>query len=187
MDKVVVWAGIMALAVGGTAIPAAAHADVLAVGAGEAHWIAGGPAGAAPRAQPRGAAMPHAWQPVIAALAERYDLSPAVIEALVAVESGWRIDARSPKGARGLAQLMPQTARAMGIDSDDPVANISGGARLLHGLMVRFGGSLDAALAAYNAGAARVEAAGGVPHIAETRRYVAAIMARLAARANGGT
>lgn len=179
-------AGIAVVGVALLAAPAA-RADVLAVDGTGAHWIAGGPAQPGVAAHRHAAMAPPAWRPVIAALAERYDLAPAVIEALIAVESGWRADAVSPKGARGLAQLMPATARAMGVNSDDPVQNVTAGARLLHMLMLRFGGNLDAALAAYNAGSARVEAARGVPAIAETRAYVAAIMARLAARANGGT
>jgi soluble lytic murein transglycosylase-like protein len=97
-------------------------------------------------------------------------------------ESRWQAGAVSPKGARGLAQLMPQTARALGADADDPVQNVAAGARYLHGLLEGFHGNLEAALAAYNAGPARVARAGGVPPIAETRRYVAAILARLAAQ-----
>jgi soluble lytic murein transglycosylase-like protein len=133
-------------------------------------------------AAPRGTTMPAAWRGTIAVLAERYDLSPAVIEALVWQESRWQAGAVSPKGARGLAQLMPQTARALGANPDDPVANVAAGARYLHALLGSFHGNLEEALAAYDAGPARVARAGGVPAIAETRSYVAAILARLAAQ-----
>jgi soluble lytic murein transglycosylase-like protein len=79
----------------------------------------------------------------------------------------------------GLTQLMPATARALGVDPRDPVANLEGGARYLRLMLDRFGGDVVKALAAYNAGPERVERAGGVPAIRETREYVAAIMARL--------
>jgi soluble lytic murein transglycosylase-like protein len=173
-----------ALIATGLAATASARADVMAVDQGEARWISGGPAAPhrAPRAAPATTTTPAAWHSTIARLAERYDLSPAVIEALVWQESRWRSDAVSPKGARGLAQLMPQTARALGADPDDPAQNIAAGAQYLHSLLEGFHGNLEAALAAYNAGPARVARAGGVPPIAETRAYVAAILARLAAQ-----
>jgi len=165
---------------------APARADVMAINDGQASWISGGPAQphVAHHAAPRVVTTPAAWRGTILLLAERYDLAPAVIEALVWQESRWQAGAVSPKGARGLAQLMPQTARALGADADDPVQNVTAGARYLHGLLEGFHGNLEAALAAYNAGPARVARAGGVPPIAETRRYVAAILARLAAQSN---
>jgi soluble lytic murein transglycosylase-like protein len=116
---------------------------------------------------------------LLARTAARYSLSPALLEALVWQESRWRNEAVSPKGAMGLTQLMPATARALGVDPRDPVANLEGGARYLRLLLDRFGGDVVKALAAYNAGPGRVERAGGVPAIRETRAYVAAIMARL--------
>jgi len=167
------------------AAAAPAHPDVMAVNDGQTQWVAGGPTPPKPHVirpmMPRGPAAPAAWHDTIAALAERYDLSPAVIEALVWQESRWHAGAVSPKGARGFAQLMPQTARAMGADPDNPVENITAGARYLHALLDSFHGNLELALAAYNAGPARVARDGRVPQIAETRGYVAAILARLAA------
>ena len=74
---------------------------------------------------------------------------------------------------------MPATARAMGVDPRDPAANLDGGARYLRIQLDTFGGDVEQALAAYNAGPGRVRAAGGVPRIAETKAYVAAIMARM--------
>jgi soluble lytic murein transglycosylase-like protein len=75
---------------------------------------------------------------------------------------------------------MPGTARAMGVDAGDPYANLEGGARYLRLQLDAFGGDLEKALAAYNAGPGRVIAAGGIPAIRETRAYVASVMARLA-------
>jgi len=123
--------------------------------------------------------VPQLYAAKVAELAARYDLSPVLIEALVWQESRWRADARSPVGARGLAQLMPGTARYLGVNPDDPFANLEGGARYLREQIDRFDGDIERALAAYNAGPGRVERAGGIPNIRETRGYVSAIMARL--------
>ena len=170
--------------------PASARADVMEVGASGYSWVAGGPAAPAPSAAvaalpadpaPSSAPVPPRWQPHVAALSTRYDLSPALIEALVWQESRWNPAATSPKGARGLAQLMPGTARHLGVDALDPAANLEGGARYLRQQIDLFGGDLEKALAAYNAGPGRVQKAGGVPRIAETQAYVAAIMGRLSA------
>ncbi|WP_247717925.1 lytic transglycosylase domain-containing protein [Qipengyuania proteolytica] len=126
-----------------------------------------------------GAAIPVTYQAKVAELSTRYDLAPALIEALVWQESRWRHGAVSPVGARGLAQLMPGTARDLGVNPDDPFANLEGGARYLREQLDRFDGDLEKALAAYNAGPGRVERAGGIPRIRETQLYVAAIMGRL--------
>ncbi|MFV0643036.1 MAG: lytic transglycosylase domain-containing protein [Sphingomonadaceae bacterium] len=123
--------------------------------------------------------LPVAYASKVHELAARYDLSPTLIEALVWQESRWRPNARSWAGARGLAQLMPATAQEMGVNPDDPYANLEGGARYLRAQLDRFDGDLEKALAAYNAGPGRVERAGGIPNIRETQNYVAAIMGRL--------
>lgn len=125
------------------------------------------------------AAVPAAYRAKVAELAARFDLSPALIEALVWQESRWRTGAVSPVGARGLAQLMPGTARELGVDANDPSANLEGGARYLRAQMDRFDGNVEKALAAYNAGPGRVIRSGGVPRIRETQLYVSAIMGRL--------
>jgi len=78
-----------------------------------------------------------------------------------------------------LAQLMPATARQLGVDPQDPFASLEGGARYLRMQLDQFDGDVERALAAYNAGPARVQRAGGVPAIRETQMYVASIMARL--------
>ncbi len=129
--------------------------------------------------QQHAAGVPATYTATIAALAAQYDLSPALLEALVWQESRWRENAVSPAGARGLAQLMPGTARDLGVNPDDPFANLEGGARYLRQQLDRFDGDLELALAAYNAGPARVARSGRVPNIRETQNYVAAIMGRL--------
>jgi soluble lytic murein transglycosylase-like protein len=125
-------------------------------------------------------AGPERWSLRVAELAAKYDISPALLEAVVWQESRWNPAAVSPVGARGLAQLMPGTARQMGVNARDPQANLEGGARYLRMQLDAFGGDVEKALAAYNAGPGRVIEAGGIPAIRETRAYVASIMARLA-------
>jgi soluble lytic murein transglycosylase-like protein len=126
------------------------------------------------------AGIPPQYAAKINELAHRFDLSPALLEAVVWQESRWRHNAVSHAGARGLAQLMPGTARYLGVDPDDPMQNLEGGARYLREQLDRFDGDLEKALAAYNAGPGRVIRAGGIPRIRETQLYVAAIMGRLA-------
>jgi len=191
-------AGIAVCAWGGPA-----SADVLEIGADGAQWVSGPAAAQTTRellsasyATPDlediavpdeavaftaddGSAIPVAYAAKVEELAARFDLSPALIEAVVWQESRWHAGAISPKGARGLAQLMPGTASYLGVDARDPLANLEGGARYLREQLDRFDGDLEKALAAYNAGPGRVEAAGGVPNIRETKAYVAAIMGRL--------
>ena len=113
--------------------------------------------------------------------ARRYEVSPDLLAALVWQESRWQPGALSAKGAMGLGQLMPATARALAVDPRDAGANLAGAAHYLRQLLDLFDGDVERALAAYNAGPARVLKAGGVPRIAETRAYVSAIMERLTA------
>jgi hypothetical protein len=109
----------------------------------------------------------------------RHGLDPALVRAVVAVESGFQAQAVSPKGAQGLMQLMPATARELGVvDPFDPAANLDGGSRYLRSLVARYEGDLGKALAAYNAGMGAVERHGGVPPYAETRRYVQKVLGR---------
>ncbi|MEM9349315.1 MAG: lytic transglycosylase domain-containing protein [Pseudomonadota bacterium] len=96
---------------------------------------------------------------------------------LVQQESGWNPKARSHKGAYGLAQLMPATARYLRVDPTDPQQNLEGGARYLAEQYRKFG-SWRLALAAYNAGPHRVEQYGGVPPFKETQNYVRIILGR---------
>lgn len=92
-------------------------------------------------------------------------------------ESGGDPGARSSKGAIGLMQLMPETARELGVDPNDPQQNIIGGVRYLGQMLKRFGGNVAYALAAYNAGPRAVEEYHGVPPFAETQAYVASVLA----------
>jgi hypothetical protein len=109
--------------------------------------------------------------------AERYGVEEALIKAVIRVESGFNSRAVSPKGARGLMQLMPGTASMLGVrDSFDPRQNIDGGVRHLRGLMDRFGSDLKLALAAYNAGEQAVVNHRGIPPYRETRDYVTRIL-----------
>jgi soluble lytic murein transglycosylase-like protein len=179
-----------------------ARADVLELGSDGARWVAGPlaeraapvAASAAPEVLPdnlglpahaiadparHAAGIPPRYAAKIAELAARFDLSPSLLEALVWQESRWQEQAVSPVGAQGLAQLMPGTARYLGVNPHDPFQNLEGGARYLREQLDRFGGDLEKALAAYNAGPGRVERAGGIPNIRETKQYVAAIMGRL--------
>lgn len=126
------------------------------------------------------AAGPTRWRERVAQLAAKYDISPTLLEAVVWQESRWNELAVSPVGARGLTQLMPGTAAQMGVNAGDPMANLEGGARYLRMQLDAFGGDIEKALAAYNAGPGRVQKAGGIPNIRETKAYVASIMARLA-------
>lgn len=105
-------------------------------------------------------------------------LSPVLLEAVVWEESRWNEKAVSRKGAIGLSQLMPETAEELGVDPNDPIANLRGGARYLKKQMDRFD-DLELALAAYCAGPERVAAAGGVPPIREVRTYIDAIIGRI--------
>jgi soluble lytic murein transglycosylase-like protein len=105
-------------------------------------------------------------------------LSPDLLKAVAWQESRGRVDAVSPKGAIGPMQLMPGTARMMGVNPHDPVDNVRGGALYLRRQLERFG-SVPLALAAYNAGPGAVLRHGGVPPFRETQRYVAAILQRL--------
>lgn len=108
--------------------------------------------------------------------ARRHGLPPSLLRAVAWQESRGRPDALSSKGARGVMQLMPGTAAAMGVDPDDPDDNLRGGALYLRRQLDRFG-SVPLALAAYNAGPGAVQRFGGVPPYRETRSYVASIMA----------
>jgi len=120
--------------------------------------------------------VPAQYAPLLKQAATAANVSPTLLSALVWQESRWNPQAVSPKGAIGLAQLMPATARYLGVNPVDPAANLIGGARYLRQLLDEFDGDVEKALAAYNAGPGRVRNAGGVPAIAETRAYVASIV-----------
>ncbi len=112
---------------------------------------------------------------IIAAASARYGVDPALVWAIIAVESAFTPDARSPKGAMGLMQLMPATAAQYAVgDPFDPAQNIEAGTRHLRSLLDRFDTTM--ALAAYNAGVGAVARFGGIPPYRETREYVARVL-----------
>ena len=117
----------------------------------------------------------------------QYGVDPRLVMALIAVESGFQIHARSPAGAYGLGQLMPATWQALRINPADPISNIYGTVRVLRGHLDRYGHTnLPLALAAYNAGRGAVTRYGGVPPFAETQWYVYNVQA-LYVRFTGGS
>ena len=132
------------------------------------------------------APVPQQYSAALDFAARSASVSPQLLAALVWQESRWDAKAVSPKGAVGLTQLMPGTARDLGVDPTDPLANLLGGARYLRQLLDQFDGNVEKALAAYNAGPGRVRSAGGVPAIAETRNYVASIVRRISTVSMGG-
>ncbi|HTS27769.1 MAG TPA: transglycosylase SLT domain-containing protein [Bryobacteraceae bacterium] len=115
--------------------------------------------------------------PIIDGAAKEQSVHPKLLRAVIEQESGFRPCAVSPKGAKGLMQLMPDTAAELGVnDPFDPKENVEAGARYLRQLLERYKGDLKQALGAYNAGPATVDQAGGIPNIRETRDYVQAIL-----------
>lgn len=122
---------------------------------------------------------PDELRALAAETARRHGLDPNLVLAVVGVESAFRVDAVSPKGAQGLMQLMPATAVSLGVsDPLDPQQNLDGGVRHLGSLLALYRGNLRKALAAYNAGAGAVERYGGPPPYRETRDYVRRVLAR---------
>jgi len=130
--------------------------------------------GAAPRP------IPAAYAPMIESAAARVDLAPALLDALARQESNYNPAAVSRKGAIGIMQLMPATAKALNLNPRDPAQNILGGAIVLRQALNAFGGQIDLALAAYNAGQGAVARYGGIPPYAETRAYVRQNLDKLA-------
>ncbi|MBF0497483.1 MAG: transglycosylase SLT domain-containing protein [Deltaproteobacteria bacterium] len=118
------------------------------------------------------------YDDLILSAAAYHDLDPALVKAVVKAESGFNHQAVSPKGARGLMQLMPQTAMEMNVlNTLDPTENIFGGSRYLKGLIFQFSNDLRLALAAYNAGPERVVQYNySIPPYAETQEYVRRVL-----------
>lgn len=114
---------------------------------------------------------------LITTAAEKHEVDPILVLAVIETESSFEKEARSPRGALGLMQLMPATGRWMGAGNLlDPEQNIEAGTRYLKYLESRFKGDLDRQLAAYNAGEGTVRRYGGIPPYQETRQYVARVM-----------
>lgn len=121
----------------------------------------------------RGKAAEKLLHPVIHEVAGQYDVDPSLIKAIIWAESSFNPSAVSKRGAVGLMQLMPATARSLGIkDIRDPESNIDCGVRYFKQLMVQFNGDARLALAAYNAGSNRVLQYNGVPPFQATRHYI---------------
>ncbi|HSV32230.1 MAG TPA: lytic transglycosylase domain-containing protein [Atribacteraceae bacterium] len=122
------------------------------------------------------ASSPEEFDHLVEKYARKYGFEKEFINRVIAAESGFNPDVVSPKGAMGLMQLMPGTARMLGVDDPfDVRQNLEGGMRYLRGLVNRFG-DIRLALAAYNAGSGRVVEYGGVPPFEETQNYVRKIL-----------
>ena len=115
---------------------------------------------------------------LISNIAAKHGVNDKLVKALVNQESGFNPTVVSKAGATGLMQLMPATAKSLGVTNPkDPVQNVDGGVRYLKSMMERYNGNLILALAAYNAGPAAVDKYGGVPPYKETQNYVKNILA----------
>ena len=127
-----------------------------------------------------------AFDPIIEHASTQHGIDPRLVKAVIQVESGFQSRARSSKGAMGLMQLMPGTARdyRVGRNPYDPAKNIQAGTKYLRTLLEKFEFELPLALAAYNAGEAAVRRFGGIPPYAETQAYVAKILALVGASAS---
>lgn len=122
-------------------------------------------------------ASPEKYRDLVASSAARHGVDVRLVHALIEVESAYHSRALSPKGAKGLMQLMPATARQYGaLDLYDPEVNIDAGIRHLKSLLERFRFEVPLALAAYNAGEGAVTRFGGIPPFRETQAYVARIL-----------
>jgi soluble lytic murein transglycosylase-like protein len=130
----------------------------------------GGPAGA-------GSTAGATYEELIRLASGRHSVDADLIRAVIKAESDFNSHARSNKGAMGLMQLMPDTARLHNVgDAYDPNENVDGGVRHLKMLLERYQGDLTLSLAAYNAGSGAVEKHGGIPPFAETREYVRRVL-----------
>ena len=126
---------------------------------------------------PAGMSVSGDYDQVIRSASDRHSIDADLVRAVIKAESDFNSNARSSKGAMGLMQLMPDTARLHNVlNAYDPVDNIEGGVRHLRMLLERFQGDLGLSLAAYNAGSGAVEKFGGIPPYAETREYVRRVL-----------
>lgn len=129
-----------------------------------------------------------AIEPWVQQLAPAYGLSPSLVNAVIAQESGFNPSAVSSAGAMGLMQIMPATAASLGLtDPFDPVANLRAGMSYLASLVSRYNGDIPLALAAYNAGPEAVSRYGGIPPYPQTEQYVSDILSNWASQASTST
>ena len=113
------------------------------------------------------------FHPIIIKAAGRYEVDPALVKAIIMAESGYNPRAISKRGAKGLMQLMPHTAKALGVENIfDPEHNVNAGVKYFKGLLNRFGGDVELALAAYNAGSRKVRQYKGIPPFRSTKLYI---------------
>ncbi|MDP6180801.1 MAG: lytic transglycosylase domain-containing protein [Desulfatiglandales bacterium] len=113
------------------------------------------------------------FHPIIQKAASRYDIDPALVKAIIITESDYNPHAVSKKGAKGLMQLMPVTARSLGVeDAFNPEQNIHAGVRYFKSLLKQFDGDVKLALATYNAGSSNVRHYNGIPPFKDTKRYL---------------
>lgn len=117
------------------------------------------------------------WEPLLQDLSSRYNVDPDLVRAVMRCESGGNPAAVSRAGAMGLMQLMPGTAKGLGVDPKDPARNLEGGIKYLAQLSDKYDGDPIKMLAAYNAGPGRVDSYGGIPPFPETQNYVKNVMA----------
>ena len=116
---------------------------------------------------------PAALDQMVRQTAEKHNVDPELVRAVISTESNWNVSALSSKGAQGLMQLVPGTAHQLGVgNAFDPAQNVDAGVRYLGMMLQRYNGDLKLALAAYNAGPSIVDRFGGVPNYRETRNYV---------------
>ena len=120
-------------------------------------------------------------QATILQVAREQNMDPNLLRAVVDAESGFNPNETSKTGAMGLMQLMPDTARSVGVANVlNPYQNLTGGAKYLNQMIKRYDGNVALALAAYNAGPGKVDKARGIPNIPETQKYVNRIMTQVA-------
>jgi soluble lytic murein transglycosylase-like protein len=117
------------------------------------------------------------WEDKLRELCEQYEVDPDLARSVMRMESGGNPNAISRVGAIGLMQLMPGTAKELGVDPKDPERNLEGGIKYLSQLADKYDGDYVKTLAAYNAGPSRVDSYGGVPPFPETQRYVKNVLA----------
>jgi soluble lytic murein transglycosylase len=154
--------------------PRVVHENVIAAKA------VGQEADEAAEAKPAKAPPPSNFREAVDRIAERNQLPPLLVHSVIKVESNYNPNAISPKGAQGLMQLIPSTARRFGVSNAfNPVENVEGGARYLRYLLDLYKGDYRLALAAYNAGEGAVARHGGVPPYAETVNYLQQVQNRL--------
>jgi soluble lytic murein transglycosylase-like protein len=181
----------------------AARADVLAIGDDGTVTVHSGPAlyasadlkpqalpverQSVARVRPGNTTAASTVRTAIANAAAHYALSPLLVSAVAWRESAFHANAVSPKGASGIMQLMPETARAYCASPCSPSANVEAGTAYLSALMQRYDGDIVKALAAYDAGPRAVDRYSGTPPYRETKAYVDAILARMSANALADT